>query len=301
MSQRSFTPWHPRQWPLQIGLALLWLLAKVPVASWPSLAKGLGALLQRLVPSRQRVVMRNLELAFPEKDQIWRQNTCRQSYQALATSLLETSKLWFSEPRWLDDYVQFEGLEHLQACQARGEAVLLLSCHYTSIEVAGAALCRVAPFYPVYAAAKNQAFDQFQILKRKRFAPDVVLRTDMRKAMRVLRNGGTLWLLPDQAVGSYRGAVPTTFFEQPVMSSTGPARLQKRSAAQVLVFELKRREGRLLLTIQAPLTLDNSLGPAQHAQDLNGVFEQMIRRAPAEYFWHHKRFKSSQPGVNPYG
>lgn len=298
-SERS-NSWHPRHWPFYLGLSLLWLLAKLPLSSWSSICKVIGAVLQAIVPSRRRVVLRNLALAFPERDQIWHQSTCKKSYRALALSLLETSKLWFSEPSWLDDYVQFEGLHHLQTLQASGEAVILLSCHYTAIEVAGAALCRVAPFYPVYAAAKNEAFDQFQIDKRKRFAPDVVLRSDMRKAMRVLRDGGTLWLLPDQAVGRSHGAVPTLFFGQAVMSSTGPARLQRRSDAHMVVFELKRQGGKLLLTVQPPLEMGLDSDPAEQAQSLNHIFEQMIQRSPAEYFWHHKRFKSGQPGVNPY-
>lgn len=243
--------------------------------------------------------MKNLELAFPDATEEWRENTCKQSYQALALSLFETSKLWFSDPHWLDDYVSFEGLEKLQACQEKGEAVLLLSCHYTAIEVAGIALCRAARFYPVYAAAKNKYFDQFQKDKRQRFAPDVVLRSDMRKAMRVLRTGGTLWLLPDHAVASSHGAVPTRFFDQPVMSTTGPARLQKRSLAKVMVFELRRQAGKLVLTVR-PLETEQGKGPAQQAQELNYIFERMIRRSPAEYFWHHKRFKSEQPRVNPY-
>ena len=257
-------------------------------------------MLQTLVPSRRRVVLRNLELAFPNESEAWRNQLCDQSYQVLATSLFETAKLWFADPSWMDDYVTIEGLEHLQACQAQGEAVVLVSCHYCSIELAGAALCRAQPFYPVYAAAKNPLFNQFQQEKRLRFAPDVVLRADMRKAMRVLREGHILWMLPDQSVASSHGAVPTRFFDQQVLSSTGPARLQRRSAAKLVVFELDRRDGLLIITVRPPIEVGAGKEPAEQAQDLNHVFEQMIRRSPQEYFWHHKRFKSGVPGVNPY-
>lgn len=299
MKSARLIRWSPRRWPFLLGLSLLRLLAKVPPRAWPSLSRGLGAVLQTLVPSRRRVVLRNLELAFPRESKAWRTQLCDKSYQVLATSLFETSKLWFADPRWMDDYVILEGVEHLQACQEQGEAVILLSCHYCSIELAGAALCRAQPFYPVYAAAKNPVFDQFQQEKRLRFAPDVVLRSDMRKAMRVLREGRILWMLPDQSVASSHGAVPTRFFDQQVLSTTAPARLQKRSAAKLMVFELQRREGKLVVTVSPPIE-GSDKEPSEQAQELNHLFEQMIRRAPQEYFWHHKRFKSAVPGVNPY-
>ncbi len=301
MSKRiAVSPWSPRQWPTLLGLGFVWLLAQLPRRSWPAVSRCFARGLQKLVPSRRGVVQRNLELAFPASDEQWRTDTNLKSYQALALSLLETAQLWFKEPAWLDDYVQIEGLQHLRDCAARGQAVMLVSCHYTSIEAAGAALCRAAPFYPVYAAAKNQSFDRFQIDKRRRFAPDVVLRSDMRKAMRVLRSGQVLWLLPDQAVDSSHGSEPTQFFGQPVLSSTGPGRLLKRSGASLVVFELSRQPGGILLTINEPSNAANEMSPVGLAQHLNDTFESMIRAEPSEYFWHHKRFKSGQPGVNPY-
>jgi len=292
--------WHPRHWPTLLGLAFLRLVALVPTRFWPSLSVGLGWLLQQLVPSRRRVVERNLQLAFPEQNDAWRDGVCEKNYQALALSLMETAKLWFADPSWLDEYVHIEGEEHLQRLTQQGTPVILLSCHYLSIEIAGAALCRAHPFYPVYAAAKNPLFEAFQKQKRLRFAPDVVLGSDMRKAMRVLRGGGVLWMLPDHAVSGHRGAVATRYFAQPVLSTSGPARLQKRSGAKLVFFELERQQERLKLVVCPPLSLDESTELEQQAQALNDQFEAMIRRSPTEYFWQHKRFKSGVPGINPY-
>lgn len=294
--------WPPRAWPTALGLAVLWPVAKLPIRWWPSISTGMGACLQRLAPARKRVVLRNISLAFPSRSDQWQSELCDKSYKALALSVLETAKLWFCDPKWMDEYVDLQGLEHLQCCQEQGQAVLLVSCHYTSVEVAGAALCRSVPFNPVYAAAKNPYFDAFQRHKRLRFAPDVVVRSNMRKAMRVLRSGGILWLLPDQSVASSHGAVATSFFGQPVLSSTAASRLQKSSAAQLLVFDLCRgADGRLVLRIKPPLDVDVDADETLRAQQLNDVFEALITRSPADYFWHHKRFKSEIPGVNPYG
>ncbi len=257
----------------------------------------LGAVLQRLSSSRRRVVARNLQLAFPERDNQWRATVAQQSYENLAISLFETTHLWFRQPQWLDDYVAINGLDKLQRCVAAGEAVMIVSCHYLAIEVAGAALCRAIPFYPVYASAKNPYFDAFQQAKRLRFAPDVVHRADMRKAMRVLRSGGLLWLLPDQAVDASHGSVPTQFFKQPVLSSTGPARLLKKSKAKYALFEVARTGDQLTLTLQDPVAVPSDIDAAEFAQLLNDKFEQMVRKSPGEYFWHHKRFKSPNSTV----
>jgi len=282
-----------------LGVAMLWCLSKCPRRWWPSLTQGLGRGLQRLVPSRNAVVMRNLELAFPAQSLQWREEICAQSYQRLALSVFETAKLWFADPAWLDDYIDFDGLDHLRGCQQRGEPVLLVSCHFTSIEVAGQALSRLVPFYPIYGAAKNPVFDRIQREKRLRFSPDVVKSEDMRKAMRVLRNSGTLWILPDHSVSKSQGGVSTTFFDQPVLSTSGPSRLQRRTDAKVVMFSLRREQGKLIIVLEAPSS-DLSEDSAEAAQQLNSRFEAAIRESPADYFWHHKRFKSADPTLNPY-
>ncbi len=293
-------PWHPRYWPVVVGLSFFWLISRLPIVWWPNISAGLGAILQVVSPSRKRVVLTNLKLAFPESSEKWRAEISTRSYRGVALTLLETSKRWYSEPDWLKNYIQFEGIEHLHRCQERGEAVLLLSCHYNSIEITGAALGLHVPYYPVYAKAKNAYFDQLQSAQRKRFWPDVVLRSDMRKAMRILRSKGVLSMLPDQSVAESHGAVPTQFFNQSIFSTTAPARLQKRSGAKVVMFEIKAKKIGYSVTVHPPLVLDDSLDLTQQTQAFNDVFEHMIRKDPGQYFWHHKRFKTGSSGINPY-
>ena len=85
----------------QMALGLLWLLHWLPLPLLARLGRGLGALLWRLVPSRRKVVLRNLELCFPGWSPERREAVARESFKIYARTFLEHGLLWWGSEKRL--------------------------------------------------------------------------------------------------------------------------------------------------------------------------------------------------------
>ena len=136
----------PRYWPTWAGLALLRLLALLPFPLLLASGRGLGALLRHLPIGFVRTARRNLELCFPHLDAPARQRLLEQHFSSLGMALMEIPLAWWLTP----------AREHLHAALAAGHGAILLTAHFTSMEMAGRALVTVAPAGFLYRPTKNE-------------------------------------------------------------------------------------------------------------------------------------------------
>ena len=126
-------------------------------------------------------------------------------------------------------------------------------------------------------------------------------RDELRPAIRHLKAGGVLWFAPDQE--TRRGdSVFVPFFGQPAKSLTSTHAMARLSGARVLpLFHERLADGRYRVEIGAPLEdFPGTDATADTARSM-AVVEAAIRRAPEQYLWLHKRFKSRPDGgPSPY-
>ena len=99
--------------PARLGahlvIGLLWLLHFLPLPLLAALGRGLGGLLWRLAGSRRRIALRNLELCFPELDEVARRALAREHFALLGRSLLERGLLWFAPAARLQRLIHLKG------------------------------------------------------------------------------------------------------------------------------------------------------------------------------------------------
>ena len=134
----------PRYWLTWAGLGLLRLVALLPFARIVRLGRLLGALLRRLPLRFVRTARRNIELCLPELSPQARERLLDEHFASLGIALLEIPFAWWSSPKRLAKLVHIEGAEHLRAAPA-GRGVILLTAHFTSMEMAGRALLSPRP------------------------------------------------------------------------------------------------------------------------------------------------------------
>ena len=143
-------PLGPRQWPAWLGIGLAAALARLP---WPlqrALGSTLGRVLPVLVPERRRIAARNLALCFPELDEKQRAALLRQSFVALGIGLFEFARAWWGSVDPMRKGLQVEGLEHLVAARAGGRGVIVVSGHFTTLEISARLMCDYAPLAGMY-------------------------------------------------------------------------------------------------------------------------------------------------------
>ena len=282
----------PRYWLTWAGLGLLRIIALLPFAGIVWLGRLLGALLRHLPLSFVRTARRNIELCLPELSAEAREKLLDRHFQSLGTALLEIPLAWWITPARLAKIVKFEGAEHLNAALARGHGVILLTAHFTSLEMAGRILLSVTPVGFLYRPTKNEVLAY--ALKRFRvgYGGYPIARDDIRAFISALRHNQCVWYAPDQ---SYRkkGAQMVPMFGIPAATNTLTSRLARITGAAVLPYFLQRLPGTqgYRAVIHPPLENFPSESPAADAERFNHMIEAQVRIAPEQYLWIHRRFK----------
>jgi KDO2-lipid IV(A) lauroyltransferase len=287
----------PRYWPAWFGLALMRLLALLPLPLLRGVGAGLGELFRLAVASRRRIVRVNLQLCFPELDEPARRRLARRHFRALGIGICETLVAWFASDARLRRLGSVEGLEHLRAAQADGSGVLLLTGHFSTMEL-GSRLVHVygAGFHAMYRPADN-AFAEYWMrrLRELRLGQPAVPKDDLKRVLRLLRNGDRIWYGPDQTLEA-ANAVFAPFFGVPALTLTATSRLAQLGRAKVVPFFPQRVGGRYRVVIQPALDNFPSGDDAADSARINRILEQAVRAVPEQYFWVHRRFKDGPPG-----
>ena len=282
----------PRYWLTWAALGVLRLVALLPYAAIVRLGRVLGAAL-RALPSRfVRTARRNIELCLPELSPQERARLLREHFASLGVALLEVPFAWWSSPARLTKLLHIEGIEHLRAAQARNRGVILLTAHFTSMEMAGRALLFVAPVGFLYRHTKNEVLAYALRRFRVGYGGHPIPRDDIRAFISALKHNECVWYAPDQ---SYRkkGAEMVPMFGIPAATNTLTSRLAGITGAPVLPYFFYRLPGAqgYRAVIHPPLENFPSHSPAADAERFNHMIEAQVRLVPEQYLWIHRRFK----------
>ncbi len=271
-------------------------LARLP---WPLqrlLGGGLGALLRLLLPGRRAVAARNLALCFPELEEAARARLLHAHFQALGIGVFEFARAWWGSVAPLRRGLKIEGLEHLEAARAGGRGVIVVSGHFTTLEVCGRLMCDHAPLAGMYRRHAEPAMEWAVKRGRLRYAAAMFAKDELRPAVKHLRQGGLLWYAPDQDP-SRGDAVFVPFFGQPAHSLTSTHQLARLSGAAVLAFGHRRRDdGGYDLHLYPAFEDFPSSDAGADTSRVMAAIEAMARTAPSQYLWIHRRFKRQPDG-----
>ncbi|MDP3859509.1 MAG: LpxL/LpxP family Kdo(2)-lipid IV(A) lauroyl/palmitoleoyl acyltransferase [Stagnimonas sp.] len=289
----------PRYWAVWFGLGLMRLLHLLPIRVQLALGEWLGRGLGRLVQSRRRIVRANLRVAYPERDEAAREALVDAHFAALGRGLFEAALAWWS-PDWrLRGLGTVEGIEHWQQLQARGQGALLLTGHFTTLELGARFLCLAGvDFHAMYRPYENGLMDYFMHRWRERRSRLPALpRDELRTLVKALRGGAAVWYAPDQTLDP-RISVYVPFFGKKVATIVATSKLAQMGRAAVLpYFPAYQGGARWKVVIEPPLAAFPGPDETADAARINAVLEAGIRaHAPAEYFWVHRRFKQLPPG-----
>ncbi len=293
-------PRSPRHWPVWLGIGALALLARLP---WPlqrALGRAFGALLRWTLRDRRRVAARNLELCFPALDASARGALLRRHFAALGTALFEFGRAWWGSVDPQRRGLIVEGVEHIEAARAGGRGVIVVSGHFTTLEMCARLACDHVPLAGMYRPYPQPAMEWAVLRGRSRYAAGMFAKDDVRGVVKHLRRGGLLWYAPDQDPS--RGeSVYVPFFDQPAKSLTSTHQLARLSGAAVVMFEHVRRDdgGYTLRFWPAFEHFPSDNADADTARVIAAI-ETMARDAPEQYLWIHRRFKRRPDGMPVY-
>ncbi len=277
------------------AVALLKLLATLPYKLLVSLGYGLGYLAARIPSERNRVVITNLQLCFPELNTQEIDRLRKQHWRLLGRSLVEKSIIWLGSKKQLSQMIEVKSEIDLGDRQPR----ILVNMHFVGIEgsIILSALAkdkgwpRTSGFFQ---RMKSPFFNKKIVEWRNRFGGNSIDRQgNTLELIREIRKGSFIIIAPDIDLG-LKDSTFAPFFGIPTNTITAVSRLAKITGAQVcmMVTALKKNEAGYVCTISKPLEDFPTEDPEADTARLNQIFEKEIRLRPAEYYWVHKRFKN---------
>jgi KDO2-lipid IV(A) lauroyltransferase len=291
----------PDTWPTWIGLGLLRVFCWLPHRAALAVGRGLGWLAFRLGSERRHIVRRNIELCFPDMSPEEREDLVRRHFGALGMSIIEMGLgRWASDEHHVS-LSEIEGVEHILDAVNKGQGVILLSAHFTTLEISGRALrlC-VPPFDAVYRRSRSDFSTEVLRSGRERSAAGTIEKRDIKKMVRRLREGGIVWYAPDQSYNR-KGAEVIPFFGVPSMHTTATSTLARLgNAVTIPYFPRRLPNGRYRYTVDAPLDNFPSDDPVADTKRYVGILEEQIRQCPEQYFWVHRKFKNLPDGYPDY-
>ncbi len=293
-TNRPVTIMHRIEYALALTLGGFFRLIGVDAASSIS-----GAVMRALGPLIGPISDRgraNLRLAYPDWSMGEIEATLREIWENLGRTAAEFSHLEKFDPD-KGGRVTIVGREVFDAVIASGKPAVFVSGHFANWEIIPRTMHAAGIDYCfVYRAANNPLVDGMIIRQRG----GVMSRRQIPKGKRggrdmieQLRDGISLAMLVDQKLTS--GGIASPLFGHPAMTAPAAARLALKYAAPVIPVSLQRIGGaHFRLTVSAPLdfapTGDMNADVRALTNRINLEIERMIRQAPGQWLWLHRRW-----------
>jgi KDO2-lipid IV(A) lauroyltransferase len=266
-----------------------------------ALGRGAGRLVWARGLYRRGIVRDNLRHAFGnEMDEARRETVAAGFFRHLGTNLMEFLLLGRLDRDEIRAWVDVEGLEHYHAAAAAGHGVLLVTGHFGNWELLAARLTTEG--IPVTSLGKKQSnarADRLLSSIRER-AGLRVLQTggSLKEIVTTLRGGGAIGIVGDQDAGPEGVFIP--FLGRPASFYRGTAYFSWKLQAPIVTAMIYRLpDGRHRAELGPPFAAEPGWDEPTAVARLTGVYAQRletaVRRAPEQYVWTHRRWKTRPP------
>jgi len=322
-----------RGWLESAALAPPWaILRALPLERAVRLGAAIGPIAMALDRRNRPIALRNLELAFPEKDPAARLAILRDTYRNFGRMAAEWVHFFDLDSRNIERYVTYEGREHWDQAMrlSAGRGILVLTGHFGNFELLSVAhSLHGNPIAIVQRPNRNPLIDRAVAARRLRQGNLTISRKGAgREVLRRLRQN---WMVAVPLDLDVRHGIFVDFFSRSASTSDALARLALATRAPVLPAFMVRQgiSTRHRITILPPIeavrgtdrhtadrvakrdtptpdiTHDSSANRRSadrddalrhYTQQFTSIIESMIRRHPDHWNWIHRRWKTRPPG-----
>ncbi len=283
---------------LRLGVALLWLIHFLPFSVISAIGRGLGTLAFYL--GQARVAGINIDACFPELSEQERKRMLRTHFAYVGESVLCLGLLWWAPAERIARLVQVEGAENYLPYRGK-KPVIGFAPHFVGVEMGTIRLALDYEAAAIYSRQKDLYLNELLLKSRTRFKPiTMIARQDgLRGALRALRQGLTLYVLPDMDMGR-EDSVFVPFFGIPAATVPILSRLSAISGAVVIPAITRRRSDGQGYIVKIYEAWENfpTADLVADTRRMNEFLEARVREMPEQYFWVHKRFRTRPDGVS---
>lgn len=250
---------------------------------------------------RRKDIMEHLAIAFPEMSYADKVKLGRQSLVLTAANLADLFIIPYINQSWLDKYVIYEGVEHVENALEDGKGILMLGMHLGNGDLAANLIAmRNWPIYLITKFFKNKSVNDIWFSVRGAQGVNYIEPHGERtpfQILKALKANGLVVFVIDQFMGKPYG-IETTFFGRSTGTAQGLALFYMKTKAPVVpVYCYEGRDGKAHVVFQRALNLSEHISDSKEAtiqnltQHFCDVVEQVISKHPAHWMWLHRRWK----------
>ena len=302
-------PFRPlRQKVEALGLRALGALARMlPFERAGDLGAFLGHGAHALLGRRRRIATENLTRSMgpnPGGEPV--SLVTRRVFGQIGRSFLEFLALPGQRRDALLSRIEFVGFEPAADWAREGRGAVLLTGHFGSWELLGAAVAmRYGKVSYLLPRQTNPASDAYlnDVRRRLGIVP-IPIGSGTRAAVRALGSGTFLGMLADQ--DARRVGIHVPFFGRPASTPSGPARLAWSARVPILVAVVERTgrgrfRARVLRILNPDPNRDRDQEVVRLTAEITRVLEDAIRELPDHWYWIHRRWKTPPPSATQGG
>jgi len=276
--------------------AMAWALDRVPL-SWTFRAgQALGLIGYGLAGRYRRLALRNVGTAFPGWNPAERRRCVCRHFRTLGANLLcalPLSRMPWEKARRFVDLTAFE---RVAPRLHRFKAAVWVLSHLSNWEL----LIHAARWGghgrhgAVYQPLRNPLVDAHLRRAREGSGAELIDRSaGLSRGLNLLRAGGILGILMDQHAGDH--GVWTPFFGR-LASTTPLAALLAKKTGAALVPVAVHTVGVARWRVEVePFIEHRGASVEEVTSRINDALAAQIRRAPRDWFWVHRRWKTPSP------
>jgi len=277
---------------LAVMQALPWSCAR-SIAGWFG---DMGYLVDRR--QRKPEALQNLLKAFPGLELHEARGILRGVYRHLSESIFDSLNFSRFAGSWdTEDLLEIVGWDRVEPIVGRN-GVIFATGHFGHWEILGAALPLLGHrIWTMAQARKNPFFEQYVRHLREASGQAVLPKHGaLRRIIRLLRRGENVGFVMDQ--DARRDGIFVDFFGRPASTTPAVASLSIRTGCPVAFVCAQRipRQNRFRLVLTDVIFPDREADTQEEihriTQRLTRDLEAVIRRAPEQWLWLHRRWKT---------
>jgi KDO2-lipid IV(A) lauroyltransferase len=279
-----------------IVVGFFYTISLLPMRVLYIISDGIYGIVYYLFGYRKKVVMQNLEIAFPEKSNAERIKIAKAFYHNLIDSFIEAIKLVSASPGFLDKRVT-ANWEIFEPLFESGKSCQLHLGHTFNWEWGHHVMGSHTKYQVlvVYMPLSNQVFEKLMLYLRTRHGNKFIPAPKMSETMETFKDTRyLLGLVADQSPGNLNNAYWTNFFGRPTGFVSGPEKGARAGNLPVLFAHIvKPRRGYYQGIFELACTDPSTLKEGELTQLYAQYMEKVIRSNPEMWVWSHRRWKHS--------
>lgn len=274
---------------------ILWLISRLPFRLFYVFSDVVFVLTYHFVRYRRKVVLANLNLAFPEKEELELKKIRKKFYRHMCDLFLEMVRTMNMNREALKKHYHISNLEVIREIEKK-KSILIVCAHYANWEWNVSINNYVtSKGYAVYQQLGNRYFDA--LIKKIRSRWNTTPITQQETVRTVMRNEqlgvrAIYGMVSDQSPMASKAQYWDTFMGVTVPIFNGPEVMARKMDLAVLFARVtKVKRGYYNLEFVPITTQGKSTAETEITRKFLDLTEALIREEPAYYLWTHRRWK----------